>query len=513
MADNQKSKLMLLFSFVVVLLSLITHILHRSFNMFEDYLVFNHMNGVPPNLVLLLNILLFIPIVLFIVTFIIHVKFPGLHKHLPFLNMLTLTFSSISIIAGGDGMVEYHFSIFMVIAIIAYYESVNLILICTVIFAIQHFLGFYTAPELLCGTSNYTFGLLMVHAIYLIFTSAATILQIVAKKQYTGKLLKEKGEQDRELSEILDNLKTTSNRVVETSHNLANSVEHTIVASDRITERMEEVAQGTEQQSLAAKESASAMDEMAIGIQKVAESSNVVSEQSNSTVREARNGEKSIEEAVKQMELISKSVHNLSSTITLLGEKSQQIDEILKVITTIAEQTNLLALNAAIEAARAGEHGKGFAVVADEVRKLAEQSRTSATEITELIREIQNDTDKAVEAMKVGTKDVENGLDIVHQTGLMFKNILAASETVAVQIEEMSSIAEQMSASSEEVSASVDEVARIASTNADRTQDIALSTKEQVDALKEISDVSTNLKSLAVELQDLIHKFDHNKKE
>lgn len=509
MADKQKNRLMLLFSFGVVLLSIITHVLHRSFNMFQDYLVFNHMNGVPENLVILLNILFFLPIILLISTYIIYIKHPDYHKYIPFLNMLTLTFSSISIIAGGDGMVEYHFSIFMVLAIIAYYESVNLILISTIIFAIQHFLGFFVAPELLCGTSDYTFGLLMIHAVYLIFTSVATIMQIETKKQNTNKLMIEKMEREQELKEVLNNLKSTSNRVVETSQNLAANVAHTIMESDHITEKMEEVAQGTEQQSLSSKESATAMDEMAIGIQKVAEAANVVSEQSKATVMEARNGEKAIDGAVKQMDLISHSVRNLSSTIALLVEKSKQIDEILKVITTISNQTNLLALNAAIEAARAGEHGKGFAVVADEVRKLAEQSRISAKEITELIREIQDDTDKAVEAMKIGTKDVENGLEIVHHTGVSFRNIVAASETVAVQIEEMSSIAEQMSASSEEVTASVDEVARIASTNAESTQSVAQSTKKQVEAFKGISDVSTNLKLLAVELQDLIHKFDH----
>lgn len=510
MADKQKNRLMLLFSLGIVLLSILTHVLHRSFNLFEEYLVLNNMNGVPANLELLLNILFLLPIILLTIAFTIHVKFPVLQKHLPLLNMLTLTFSSISLIAGGDGMVEYHFSIFMVLAIIAYYESVRLVIISTIIFAIQHFLGFFVAPELLCGTSDYSFGLLMIHAIYLIFTSAATILQIVAKKRNTRNLMKEKAIREREFTEVLINLKQTSDRVVETSKYLATNVDHTILASDHITEKMEEVSQGTEQQSISSKESATAMDEMAIGIQKVAESANVVSEQSKATVHEARNGEKAIEDAVKQMDLINNSVQNLSSTITLLVDKSQQIDEILQVITTISVQTNLLALNAAIEAARAGEHGKGFAVVADEVRKLAEQSRISAKEITELIREIQNDTDKAVEAMKIGAKDVENGIEIVHNTGITFRNIVAASETVAVQIEEMSSIAEQMSASSEEVTASVDEVARIAATNAESTQSIAHSTLEQVDALKQMSTISTNLKSLAVELQELIHKFDHN---
>ncbi|WP_374703467.1 methyl-accepting chemotaxis protein [Bacillus sp. Marseille-P3661] len=249
---------------------------------------------------------------------------------------------------------------------------------------------------------------------------------------------------------------------------------------------------------------------MAIGIQRVAESANIVAEQSQTTVSEARQGEKAIEAAVNQMDLINISVKKLASTISLLGEKSQQIDEILKVITTISDQTNLLALNAAIEAARAGEHGKGFAVVADEVRKLAEQSQASAKKITELIREIQTDTDQTLEAMKVGTKDVESGLTLVHNTGATFKNILAASEKVAAQIEEMSSVAEQISASTEQVTASVEEMAIIAATNANGTHVISVSADEQVKSLKEITLVSDALKSMAVELEQLISKFNHH---
>lgn len=509
MIHQDKNQLMLILSLAIVGLSILIHLLHRSFQLFGDYLILNHINAVPDHLSVLLNVLLLIPILLGLTSVFIHVKETELKKHLPLLHTLTLTFSSISLIAGGNGLVEYHFSIFMVLAILSYYESVRLILISTVIFAIQHFFGYFLTPELICGTSDYHFGLLMIHAIFLILSSGATILQIRAKQTHTDKLKKENELQENELKQILSNLALTSKQVINTSKILVKDVEKTIMQSNHITETMQQVAEGAEQQSLATKESAGAMNEMAIGIQRVAESANIVSEQSKSTVQVAKNGEETVELAVKQMDFINESVTQLSATITMLGTRTQTIDEIVQVITSIAEQTNLLALNAAIEAARAGEHGKGFAVVADEVKKLAEQSQSSAKEITQLINEIHVGTNDAVKAMNVGIKDVNVGIEVVHKAGASFTDIVQASELIAVQIEETSAIAEEMSASSQQVSASVEEVSRIADASASNTNLAAHSTEEQIKVIKGILYVSDDLKKLAEELEQLIMKFSH----
>lgn len=509
MIKQDKNRIMLLLSIGVVGLSILIHILHRSFHLFSDYLILNNINAIPDNLYLLLNLFLIVPILLGLVSVFIWLKGKTLKKYLPILNTLTLTFGSISIIAGGNGMVEYHFSIFMVIAIIAYYESINLILVSTAIFAIQHFVGYFVAPELLCGTHNYEFGLLMIHAIFLILASGATILQILAKNKYTMKLEKESEMQEKELNQILSNLMVTSKQVVNTSKILADDVDQTIIESNHITETMQQVAEGTQQQSVSTKESADAMNEMSIGIQRVAESANVISEHSQSAVQVAKEGEETVELAVEQMNFINKSVNQLSQMIMMLGKRTQRIDDIVHVITAISEQTNLLALNAAIEAARAGEHGKGFAVVANEVRNLAEQSQSSAKEITQLISEIHFDTNAAVEAMNVGIKDVGVGLGVVQKAGESFNNIVKASEVISVQIEEMSSVAEEMSASSQQVSASVEEVSQIADTTASNTKIAAHATEEQLKVIKGISDVSTTLNKLAEELQQLFIKFSH----
>lgn len=509
MLNQDKNKLMLLLSIGVTILSIVVHLLHRAYHIFGDYLLLNNMNAVPEHLLFLLNLLLFIPIILGLISVVITFTNTRFKKHLPLLNTLILTFASISIIAGGNGMVEYHFSIFMVLAIIAYYESIQLMIISTVIFALQHFLGYFFTPELLCGTSNYHFGLLMIHAIFLILTCCATVLQIFAKKKHTVQLETENEIKEKELKQVLANVALASKQIIDTSSNLSTNVKQTIMENNRMIDTMQQVTTGTQQQTSATKESATAMNEMSIGIQKVAESSNLISEQSQSTVQVAKNGDMTVESAVEQMNSINQSVQELSDTIKMLRERTKKIDEIVHVISAISEQTNLLSLNAAIEAARAGEHGKGFAVVADEVRKLAEQSQESAKEITELINEIHLGTDATVEAMNAGIENVSTGIEVVNQVGDSFTNIVKGSELIAAQMEDMSAIAEEMSASSQQVYASVEEVSTIAENNESTTKVVAHSLEEQQKGIEEILEVSDTLMKLANELEQLMIKFSH----
>ena len=196
--------------------------------------------------------------------------------------------------------------------------------------------------------------------------------------------------------------------------------------------------------------------------------------------------------------------------IKKLGNLSQEIGNIIGVITGIADQTNLLALNAAIEAARAGEHGQGFAVVADEVRKLAEQSKESADQIAGLINQMQEDTTEAVNVMEVGTKEVAAGKVIVDETGKRFEKILLSIEQVTAQIQEVSAISEEMSASAEEVNASIEEMANIAQYSASNTQNVASASEEQLASMEEITASATTLSKMAEDLQAIVKKFKLN---
>lgn len=306
---------------------------------------------------------------------------------------------------------------------------------------------------------------------------------------------------------VLHQLSETTEQVAALSEQLTANAEQTAQATNHVSRAIEEVAAGAHNQVQGADESARAMEEMAIGITRIAESSTQVSEVANETTAEASQGNQSIQRTVSQMNSINNSVQDSASIVQLLGERSLEIGQIVEVISGIAAQTNLLALNAAIEAARAGEQGRGFAVVADEVRKLAEQSNASATQITSLIQEIQHDTGRAVTSMDTVVKEVQEGLQAVILAGEAFQHIFEAAQNVADQIREISATAEQMSAGSEEVAASVDEMARIAKDSAINTDRVESLSKEQLLSIEEISHSAVSLSTKAHELKQLLEKF------
>lgn len=499
-----KNKMMTYLSAGVVALSLIVYMLHRFFDLFEDYLVANGLST--SNEGALELVLLFIPVLTVAVALLFLIK--GINNaHLPLLNSVTLTFASISLIASGNGMVEYHFSIFMVIAMIAYYESIKLILISTVLFAIQHLVGYFTFPEIICGTDQYPFGVLMVHAIFLILTSGATILQTSMKKKYVQQVEADRVEKRAQFQHVLSNLQKTSDKIMDTTSHLVGNILKTSSSSKEIASAMQQIASGSDLQSNSTKESSTAMNEMTAGIQRIAESSGIVSQRSQETVEEAKKGTGSIMKTRKQMEYVDVSVKDLALTIDQMAMKSKEIDRIVQVITQITEQTNLLALNASIEAARAGEHGRGFAVVAEEVRKLAEQSKGSAADITRIVEEIQQSTSTAKHSISKGITEVNEGLESVKQTDHVLNSIVHFAEEVAAQIEEVSAVAEQMSASSEEVSASIEEMSFIAETSNGNTMSVLKLTDDQIFAIEEVEKVSGVLQDISEDLNRLVSEF------
>lgn len=350
-------------------------------------------------------------------------------------------------------------------------------------------------------------------------TSVARLVEQVAKGDLTGNAIEVKtndelGRLTASTNEMANNLRSlltrtseTANQVAAASEELTASSHETTIATNQIATTIQDVAKGADVTVGGTKESARAMEEMTSGIQRIAESSSVVSESSLDATHEAQEGNKSLQRVIEQMNSISAAVKEATTIIGRLGERSNEIGSILGVITTIADQTNLLALNAAIEAARAGEHGKGFAVVADEVRKLAEESRQSAGKITSVIHEIQAETSVAVKTMDNGTKEVAAGIRVVEETGQAFERILTAIQNVSSQIQEVSATAEQMSASSEQVSASVDEMANVAVETAGHFQLVASGAEQQLTSMEEIQASAKNLSELAQELQEEIKKF------
>ncbi|WP_409304084.1 methyl-accepting chemotaxis protein [Peribacillus sp. SCS-155] len=212
------------------------------------------------------------------------------------------------------------------------------------------------------------------------------------------------------LRDLIGQVRMNAEQVGASSDELSASAEETSAASVQIGETMKRVAEGVNHQVRSVDETSVTINEMATGVQQIADNSLAVSNSALNAADKATEGERTIDQAIVQMNSINETFKVLSSKMHGLGERSEEIGNIIAVITGISEQTNLLALNASIEAARAGEHGRGFAVVAEEVRKLAEQSAFSAEQISKLISAMQNETRESITSMNSATNEVVSGI-------------------------------------------------------------------------------------------------------
>ena len=223
--------------------------------------------------------------------------------------------------------------------------------------------------------------------------------------------------------------------------------------------------------------------------------------------RGIENGQQAVDQAVVQMEAMSRQMAESSRVVVGLGERSKEIGQIVDTITAITAQTNLLALNAAIEAARAGEAGKGFAVVAEEVRKLAAESAEAAQSIADLIRTIQVDTDGAVKAMEAGQREVEQGKVMVHKSGEAFQNISGLIEQLYGHIEASRRGIGSADESSRVVVSGVQRVEELSRNTATEAESVSAATEQQTAMVHEMAEGSRALAMLAQSLQDEVMKF------
>jgi methyl-accepting chemotaxis protein len=246
---------------------------------------------------------------------------------------------------------------------------------------------------------------------------------------------------------------------------------------------------------------------MSAGVGQIAEASSNVSILSNKTLSESEQGNIKVSSAIEQMEAISNSVAHSASLIETLKGHSTEISNILNLIQEISAQTNLLSLNAGIEAARAGEEGKGFAIVATEIRKLSERSKLAAENIRAIVEKITHDTDQAVHSMNSVGEEVKEGISLVGETGVAFKTILKAVQDVTSQIAEVSATSEEMSAATEEITSSVNKTSQIAEETLIKTNDSVSSTAEQNELVDNMTLSIENLSEMANLLKEMTSKF------
>lgn len=309
------------------------------------------------------------------------------------------------------------------------------------------------------------------------------------------------------LRTIIQKVEQSAEQVSESSHQLTDSANHSAQAANQVAGATTNVADGAEHQLTAVCETSAAVQQMLDSVQRIADSANRVAEKSVQATDTAASGSKTVEKAVGQMMQIENTVNTSANVVVKLGEQSTKIGQIVETMSEIAAQTNLLALNAAIEAARAGEHGRGFAVVASEVKKLAEQSQGAAKKIASLIGEIQGDTAKAVQAMKLGTEEVKVGAEVVTTTGKSFQNLEALVLEVSSQIREISTAIHEMSDGSAQIISSVQAIDDLSKQAAKETQTMSAATQEQSASIEEIAASSQELAKMSQDLRGVIGAF------
>jgi len=264
-------------------------------------------------------------------------------------------------------------------------------------------------------------------------------------------------------------------------------------AATQIAATSEQMSAGLSNQEQQTNESSAAVEQLSSSIASVADKSSTAAEAAANAGREAEDGGSVVSETIGEIRGIAEQVRVSVRTVDALGVKSEAIGEIIAVINDIADQTNLLALNAAIEAARAGEHGRGFAVVADEVRKLAERTTTATEQVSSSIREIQDDTKAAIEQIEQGSNRVENGVQMASNAGGSLERIVDASKTLRTMVDDIAHAIDEQQVGAQQI--------------AEATSGIAQVTQESASAASEAKAAASNLSQQAERLLSLTSGF------
>ena len=309
------------------------------------------------------------------------------------------------------------------------------------------------------------------------------------------------------LKTVIRNIGQASEQVAASSQELSASAEEATAATEEMSSTINELAIGASKQAEDATETNAIVSQITGNIQNVAQNTNRVSISSQNVSEEASNGLQEANKTIEKIEKIKQVTEESTSIVRVLGQESTKIGEIVEVIKGISDQTNLLALNAAIEAARAGEEGRGFAVVANEVKKLAEQTATSALEIADLINKIQAETQKVVDVMDITTKEVEEGVVAVNETGRYFGLIFNDINDITSEIQQVSAAVQQIASGSQSASHSVENIASTAEETAASSEEMSTTSEEQAAVMVQVTDSAQELAKLAEDLQFNISTF------
>ncbi len=310
-----------------------------------------------------------------------------------------------------------------------------------------------------------------------------------------------------DLQRSIVRLLETTETVTNMSKTLRENAEETTDVNTQITSTMVDIANGSEAQVHTVQKSTEIMEEMKNSWTEVTATMKEAIRLSNETKQEIENGTNDVTDTVDQMNVVQMQVDRIAAIIHSLSDHSSKISSIVDMIHSISSQTNLLALNATIEAARAGEHGRGFAVVADEVRKLAEQTANATENIQSLIATSIKDTDQAVDVMEMSTESVNQGVDKVKRVGTVFVHLSGSIQTLNDHNQQASKTIDITNGKIDQVSEATTNIQEISEKSAESIEQIAAGSEQQNAAMQQLLASSQELASMAHELEVTFARF------
>ena len=290
--------------------------------------------------------------------------------------------------------------------------------------------------------------------------------------------------------EATQQIASSSQQVAKGAADQASALQESLKALEALSQTIDQIAHGAQEQAALIEKNVQLVSQVSTAITQISGNAQQATQGARVAAESAEKGAAMSRETVKGMENIKKTIDMASSKVNGLGERSKEIGKIVSAIDDIADQTNLLALNAAVEAARAGEQGRGFAVVADEVRKLAERSQAATKEIADLIGGIQSGVAETVAAMEKGTREVDSGYEQANKAGQSLDEILERSKAMGIQVEQISSASQQLTAMSTEMVKLSDNVSAIVEQNTAATEEMAATAREVSKSVESVAGVA-----------------------
>ncbi|KZN94932.1 MULTISPECIES: methyl-accepting chemotaxis protein [Aeribacillus] len=329
----------------------------------------------------------------------------------------------------------------------------------------------------------------------------------IKSKDEIGELMEAVNEMGNQLRKIVQDIHHASDTMSKQSSDLLSSSKELKEGSNQIAATMQELSAGAESQANSASELSEAMGMYMDKIYQIHRNGKEMFDKSREVLELTDNGSKLMNQSKKLFDYMFTGMQSNMKKIKKLDERSKQISKLVEVIQSIADQTNLLALNAAIEAARAGEHGKGFAVVADEVRKLAEQVSSSVVDIQKIVEEVHSETNKVTKSFELGFQQVESGMDSMNETSAAFQQIKETIKEISERINNAQNDLTDMLSTSESINDSISNIASISEEAAAGIEQTSASAATANESAATIASHAESMSNLAGDLQSLVKRF------